>query len=251
MTTEQHPARGRFDHVETWVFDLDNTLYPAHCNLFDQVDQRMGSFISQLLDVDFDEAKRIQKSYFYEFGTTLRGLMSRHAVDPMDFLDFVHDIDVSVLDPNAALGATLERLEGRKLVFTNGSHGHAENVLARIGIRHHFELVFDITDSAYIPKPEPHAYALFVEHAGFDATRAAMFEDIARNLEPPHALGMTTVLVRSPENASAAFIDERHGVPENPDYVHHVTDDLPGFLAGLVRGATRAAPIIAREQSTP
>jgi putative hydrolase of the HAD superfamily len=235
--SEQGGPQGRFDHVETWVFDLDNTLYPAHCNLFDQVDQRMGSFISQLLDVDFTEARRIQKSYFYEYGTTLRGLMSRHAIDPHDFLDFVHDIDVTVIDPDTALASALERMEGRKLVFTNGSQGHADNVLGRLGIRHHFDVVFDIADAAFIPKPEPDAYAMFVERAGFDAKRAAMFEDIPRNLETPHALGMTTVLVRSPQNASAAFINERHGVSDNPPYVHHVTDDLSGFLEGLLTAA--------------
>ena len=222
--------QGGFDHVDTWIFDLDNTLYPAQCNLFDQVDKRMGAFISDLLDVDLVEARRIQKGYFFEYGTTLRGLMECHAIEPEAFLDFVHDIDVSVIDPDHALGEALDRLEGRKLVFTNGSHAHAENVLGRVGIRRHFDHVFDIADADYIPKPERRAYDMFIAHAGIDATRAAMFEDIARNLHPPHAMGMTTILVRSPDNESAVFIDGEAGGVMEPDHVHHVTEDLAAFL---------------------
>ena len=152
----------------------------------------MGAFISQLLDVDLVEARKIQKTFFYEYGTTLRGLMDVHRIEPEDFLDFVHDIDVSVIDPDHALSDALDRLEGRKVIFTNGSHGHAENVLGQIGIRHHFDAVFDIADADYIPKPEAEAYAMFVAHVGIDTTRAAMFEDLARNLKHPHAMGMTT-----------------------------------------------------------
>jgi putative hydrolase of the HAD superfamily len=232
-TQEAHARKGEFGHVETWVFDLDNTLYPAHCNLFDQVDQRMGSFIAELLDIDHVEARRIQKAYFFEHGTTLRGLMSNHGIDPQEFLKFVHDIDVSVLAADAELSQALNLLEGRKLVFTNGSHGHAENVLGQIGIRHHFDFVFDIADADYIPKPQPDAYSMFVEQAGFDTSTAAMFEDIPRNLEQPHVLGMTTVLVRSAGNESAEFINAKHGLEDTPDYVHHVTDDLAGFLTRL------------------
>ena len=227
------PSDGGFDHVDTWVFDLDNTLYPAHCNLFDQVDERMGSFISELLDVEWAEARRIQKAYFYEYGTTLRGLMDVHRIEPEDFLEFVHDIDVTVIDPDHALSDALDRLDGRKLVFTNGSHGHAENVLARIGIRHHFEAVFDISDADYIPKPEREAYDRFIAHAEIDTGRAAMFEDIARNLKHPHTLGMTTVLVKSAENESAAFIRASGGAGDDAGHVHHVIDDLAGFLSDL------------------
>jgi len=232
--SEQHIGQGGFDHVETWVFDLDNTLYPAHCNLFDQVDKRMGAYISTLLDVDLVEAKRIQKGFFYEYGTTLRGLMDVHKIEPHDFLTFVHDIDVSVIDPAGSLSEALTRLEGRKLVFTNGSHGHAENVLGRLGIRHHFDGVFDIADAEFVPKPEREAYDKFIAHAGFDTTRAAMFEDIARNLEVPHAMGMTTVLVCSPDNESAEFIQKSGGAGDDADHVHHVIDDLAVFLHGIV-----------------
>ncbi len=226
-------AQGGFDHVETWVFDLDNTLYPAHCNLFDQVDKRMGSFISQLLDLDLVEAKRLQKSYFYEYGTTLRGLMTCHDINPTDFLDFVHDIDVSVLEANAALGEAIAALEGRKVIFTNGTHAHAENVLGQVGIRDHFEAVFDIADADYIPKPDQEAYDKFVAHVRFDTTKAAMFEDLARNLALPHAMGMTTVLVRSPENESAAFIQKAGGAGDDADHVHHVIEDLTAFLDSI------------------
>ena len=229
--TSTNGSQGGFDHVETWIFDLDNTLYPAHCNLFDQVDKRMGAFISELLDVDLVEARKIQKTYYFEYGTTLRGLMECHRIEPEEFLHFVHDIDVSVIDPDHALSDALDRLEGRKLVFTNGSHAHAENVLGQVGIRHHFDQVFDIVDADYIPKPEQRAYDMFVAMRDVDATKAAMFEDIARNLHPPHAMGMTTVLVHSPENESARFIDDQAG--SGTDHVHHVTDDLAAFLNGI------------------
>ena len=215
------------------MFDLDNTLYPAHCNLFDQVDRRMGSFISDLLGVDAVEAKRIQKTYFYEHGTTLRGLMTNHGIVPDDFLAFVHDIDVSVLDPNAALGEAISRLPGRKVIFTNGTHAHAQNVLGRVGIADHFEAVFDIADADYIPKPERRAYDMFLDHLGVEPTRAAMFEDLARNLELPHALGMTTVLVRSEANESATFIQSSGGARDDAGHIHHVIDDLAGFLTGI------------------
>ena len=157
--------------------------------------------------------------------------MECHRIEPEAFLHFVHDIDVSVIDPDHALSDALDRLEGRKLVFTNGSHAHAENVLGQVGIRHHFDQVFDIVDADYIPKPERQAYDMFIAMRDVDATKAAMFEDIARNLHPPHAMGMTTVLVHSPDNESARFIDDQAG--SGNDHVHHVTDDLAAFLEGI------------------
>jgi putative hydrolase of the HAD superfamily len=223
-----------FAHVDTWVFDLDNTLYPASCRLFDQIDVKMGEFVSRLLGVDYAEAKRRQKALFYKYGTTLRGLMLEHEVSPDGFLDYVHDIDHAPVPPDPALDAALHALPGRKLVFTNGTVAHAEKVLARIGITHHFGDIFDIVHSDYIPKPEMEPYRRFVATTGIRPESSAMFEDIARNLEAPHALGLTTVLVVSPENRDAEHLNRETGGAAQV-HIHHVTDDLAGFLAALKR----------------
>ena len=175
-----------------WLFDLDNTLYPASCNLFDQVDQRIGAFIADLLQVDAAEAKRLQKHYFSQYGTTLRGLMDHHGIAPGAFLDYVHAIDVSPVPPSPALDAALRALHGRKLIFTNGSVAHAERVMARLGVAEHFTGVFDIVAANYQPKPNPATYAALIEQHRVDPRAAAMFEDIPRNLVPAAALGMTT-----------------------------------------------------------
>jgi putative hydrolase of the HAD superfamily len=225
-------SRG-FAEVETWVFDLDNTLYPASCRLFDQIDKRMGEFIAKLLDVEPAEAKRIQKSFFYEHGTTLKGLMDRHAIDPHAFLDFVHDIDHSGVPESPALGLALAALPGRKYVFTNGTVYHAERVLNRLGITTHIADVFDIVHSGFIPKPQREPYLKFIEKTGLRPTRSAMFEDIARNLEPPHELGMTTVLVESSDNSDGNAINAALGDAAALPYVHHRTSDLAQFLAKL------------------
>jgi len=179
-----------FGQVETWIFDLDNTLYPASCRLFDQIDQRMGQFIADLLKVDRIEARRIQKDFFFRHGTTLRGLMVEHSIDPDAFLDFIHDIDHSPVPANAALAEALEGLPGRKLIFTNGTVAHAQKVMARLGVDDHFHGVFDIVHSDYIPKPARRPYEKFIARHAIDPDRAAMFEDIARNLEVPAALGL-------------------------------------------------------------
>ena len=218
-----------FAHVDTWVFDLDNTLYPASCRLFDQIDVKMGEFVSRLLNVSYAEAKLLQKQLFYGHGTTLRGLMVEHGVSPDGFLDYVHDIDHSPVLPNPSLDEALHALPGRKLVFTNGTVAHAEKVLDRIGITHHFGDIFDIVHADFIPKPDIGPYRRFVEKTGIEPRSSAMFEDIARNLEAPHALGMTTVLVTSPDNHDAAYLNGAEALP----HVHHITGDLGGFLAEL------------------
>ncbi len=215
-----------FDHVETWVFDLDNTIYPARHNLFDQVDVRIGAFIARLLDLDAGAARRIQKQYFRDHGTTLNGLMLHHDVDPHEFLGFVHDIDVACIPPDAELDRNLERLPGRKVIFTNGSTGHAENVLGRLGVAARFDGIFAITDADFVPKPEAAPYAAMVDRFSIDPASAVMVEDIARNLVPAAALGMTTVWVRT---------DSAWGIEgSEKDYVHHVIDDVADWLAVLV-----------------
>ncbi len=227
------PGQGGFDHVETWVFDLDNTLYPARHRLFDQIDRKMGEFIADLFSIDRTEARQIQKDYFFRYGTTMRGLMSEHNVDPDHFTGYVHDIDHSVLPRDHALAEALDALPGRRLIFTNGTVDHAERVLEAAGIDGRFDVIFDIKASRYEPKPALAPYELFIEAAGFDPESAAMFEDIARNLEVPHQLGMTTVLVDSPENEDGTLINRLNGDAQGADYVHHTTDDLAGFLRKL------------------
>ncbi|MBX3492986.1 MAG: pyrimidine 5'-nucleotidase [Parvibaculum sp.] len=229
-----------FSHIETWVFDLDNTLYPPACDLFAQVDQRMTAFIGDFLGVDALEARRIQKDFYVEHGTTLSGLMKVHGLEPAAFLQFVHDIDVSAVAPDAALGAAIGRLPGRKLIFTNGSTAHAENVIQQLGIADVFDGIYDIVTARYEPKPRRGAYEHLIEASGFDPASAAMFEDIARNLEAPHALGMTTVWVRpgapGPERHQQISHEGADG-----DHVHHVTDDLRGFLEALTPAVSAAA----------
>jgi putative hydrolase of the HAD superfamily len=228
-----------FSHVENWIFDLDNTLYPPSCDLFAQVDQRMTAFIGRYLDVDATEARRIQKDFYVEHGTTLSGLMKVHGLAPAEFLQFVHDIDVSAVTPDAAMGAAIRRLPGRKFVFTNGSVAHAENVIQRLGIAQAFDGIFDIVTARYEPKPQRGAYERLIEASGIDPVRAAMFEDIARNLEVPHALGMTTVWVRpgapGPERHQQISHEGADGA-----HVHHVTDDLRSFLEALAPAVSTA-----------
>ena len=232
MIRARPPRAASFSDVDTWVFDLDNTLYPAHYNLFELVDQKIGAFITALLGVDRAAARHVQKAYFREYGTTLRGLMLNHGVDPQAFLDFVHDVDVARVPPSPDLDAALAPLDGRKLVFTNASTRHAEKVMERLGVAHHFEGVFDIADAGYVPKPHPETYAALVARFAFDPRAAAMIEDIARNLEPAAAIGMTTVWLRNDsewgrEGSDGAYIDL-------------VIDDLTGWLADLGDGAPAA-----------
>jgi putative hydrolase of the HAD superfamily len=227
-------AKNSFSNIDTWVFDLDNTLYPHHLNLWQQVDDRIRAFIADYLKVPLDEAFRIQKDYYRRYGTTMRGLMTEHGLDPDDYLDFVHKIDHSPLEPNAGLGAALETLPGRKLILTNGTRKHAAAVMQRLAIDRHFEDVFDIIAAELEPKPSRRTYERFLAQHGVDATTSAMFEDLARNLEVPHALGMTTVLVVPPPDK--AIVREGWELAgRDAPHVDHVTDDLAGFLATVTR----------------
>jgi len=222
-----------FERTQTWIFDLDNTLYPADCNLFSQVDQRMGEFIARYLGVPFEYARHLQKTYYRQFGTTLSGLMQVHKMDPKVFLDYVHDIDLSVVAEHPELAKAIEELPGRKLIFTNGSRAHAERVAGKVGVLHLFDGVFDIVDAAYVPKPVPTCYDQFLKAHGVDAVTSAMFEDMPHNLEAPHVLGMTTVLVRSEFNYDHPVQKTIRGWVEPPAHVHHMTDDLSVFLKGI------------------
>jgi putative hydrolase of the HAD superfamily len=213
----------------TWIFDLDNTLYPAECNLFAQVDQRMGEFIAKQLGVPFDYARHLQKSYYRQFGTTLAGLMRVHKMNPEPFLDYVHDIDVSVVPDAPDLRAAIERLPGRKLIFTNGSRVHAERVAGKLGVLDLFEGISDIASCGYEPKPSAAAFDSMIKHHGVDSATAAMFEDMPQNLEVPHQLGMATVLIHSTYMDHPIQRDMRNW-SDLPEHVHHLTDDLTAFL---------------------
>ena len=230
----QTPLRQRtFSSTRTWIFDLDNTLYPAECNLFAEVDHRMGEYIAKYLGVPYVYARHLQKSYYRQFGTTLSGLMQVHKMQPGPFLEFVHDIDISVVPEQPELALSIEKLPGRKLIFTNGSRRHAERVADRLGVLHLFEDICDIVACEYTPKPSAEAFDRMVRLHGVTAHEAAMFEDMPHNLEAPHALGMTTVLVHS------SYMDhpvqaEMKRWTELPEHIHHKTDDLRAFLDGLV-----------------
>jgi putative hydrolase of the HAD superfamily len=203
-----------FSHVRDWIFDLDNCLYPASSGLFALIDERMTAYIQRLLDCDSEEAHRVQKDHFHTHGTTLAGLMQNLEVDPHHFLKDVHDIPLDRIERNERLAAALARLPGRRFVFTNGDAPYAQRVLEAIGVRERFDDLHDIHASSYRPKPDPHGYELMCERFGIDPGRALLVDDMAQNLRPAKALGMTTVWVdngseRGSHGAEEGFIDHR------------------------------------------
>jgi len=229
-----------FGHVDTWIFDLDNTLYPSHSRVWPQIDDRITLYIAHLFGIDGLSARALQKYFYHKHGTTLRALIDEYGIDPYDFLDFAHDIDHTDIALNAALGAAIERLPGRKLILTNGSRKHAENVARKIGILDHFEDVFDIAASDFVPKPDPRAYERFLLRHGVEPVRSAMFEDIAKNLVVPHDLGMTTTLIipTTVDPFREGFEQEAVEAP----HIDYITNDLAAFLAERVEPETKAAP---------
>lgn len=232
------PEPSRFHGVTDWVFDLDNTLYPHHSNLFSQIDVKMTAYVSELLSLPRDEARKLQKDLYLEYGTTLNGLMERHRIDPDDFLQKVHDIDYSWLVPNPVLGAEIRALPGRKFIFTNGDRGHAERTARQLGILDHFDDIFDIVAAGLTPKPSRSTYDRFVALHSVVGEHAVMFEDLARNLAVPKALGMTTVLI-VPNNFEPTFSEIWERDPAFDDDVDFVTDDLATFL-GAINGGRAA-----------
>ncbi len=214
------------DAVETWVFDLDNTLYPASSRLFDQVDRKITQFIMQALDLEWGEAHKKQKAFFREYGTTLNGMMQMHGTQPEEYLDYVHNIDLSPIPHAPDLGEALEQLPGRKVIFTNGSTDHAKNVMQKLGVTRHFDGIFDIVDCQFTPKPERSVYEKMIKAFDINPLSAVMIEDMARNLAPAAALGMTTVWVRT----DTAWAVEG----SDADHIHHIIDDLAPWLKALV-----------------
>lgn len=209
-----------FAHVTDWVFDLDNTLYPPAARLFDQVEQRMIAFVMDSLRVSHVEANRLRDRYWREHGTTLAGLMAEHDLDPVPFLENVHDISLDHLDSDMDLAARIRTLPGRKIVYTNGTASYAARVVERRGLSGVFDALYGVENAQYRPKPERAAFDSIFRQSGVIPQRAAMFEDEPRNLAAPHDMGMRTVHV-----APIAFA---------ADHIHHHTPDLTGFLSHLV-----------------
>lgn len=220
--------RSDLAHVDAWIFDLDNTLYPAKADLFGLIDVKMGEFIQGLLGCDPVEARAVQKRYFMEHGTTLAGLMRHHGTDPHGFLEYVHDISLDRIVPDPLLNARIGALPGRRLIFTNGDGPYARRVLDRLGLGDAFELIHDIHACQYVPKPDPSGYAALCDSHRLDPMRSAFFEDMARNLKPAKAIGMTTIWVNN--GSEAGHVDA------HDDFIDFETDHLTPFL-GHVLGA--------------
>jgi putative hydrolase of the HAD superfamily len=227
--TPASPARrGRpLAEIETWIFDLDNTLYPHSCNLFAEAEARMAAFIMAELKLELDAAHALRRRFFQDHGTTLRGLMLEHDIAPGRFLDYVHDVDLTPVPPDPLLAASIAALPGRKFVFTNATVSYARRVLGRIGLGEHFAAVHDVIACDYLPKPDPSGYRALLDSYNIDPGRALMVEDQARNLVPAAALGMTTAWVRT--------ANERAAEGATGDHVHHVVEALAPWLAAALR----------------
>ena len=218
-----------FRHVRDWIFDLDNTLYRADCGVFAQIEARMTDFVERLTGQERETARALQKDLYRQYGTTLNGLMQTRGIDPEAYLAFVHDIDLAAIAPDAALTFAIERLPGRRYVFTNGCRHHATRILARLGMTHLFDEIWDIRTLDFIPKPDQRAYEQVVATAGLKPDGAAMFDDIAHNLAPARALGMTTVWLKT----SAPWNNHGPLIETAPGDIDHETDNLAQFLHSI------------------
>jgi putative hydrolase of the HAD superfamily len=208
-------------HVNTWVFDMDDTLYPREQGLMRLVQARINAYVVEAVGLNPDEARVLQRQFLDEHGTTLAGLMANYTIDAPHFLHDVHDVPMDSLEPNPRLAEQLRRLPGRKIVFTNGAREYAGRVLDRLGVTDCFDGLFAIEDADLTPKPEPSTFRKVIERFGFEPRLGAFFEDTPRNLEPAKALGMTTVL-----------IGDGHGKPLG-DHIDHIAPDLTDFLTDL------------------
>ena len=227
------PNKTDFSHVRDWVFDLDNTLYPHHVDLFAQIDRNMTAYVSALLGLAREDARALQKRYYLDHGTTLKGLMIHHGIDPLDFLEKAHAIDYAVLSPDPDLGNAIRALPGRKFIFTNGSVKHAEMAARALGILDHFDDVFDIVAAEYVPKPAGATYDKFMALHRVETSHAVMFEDLPRNLLVPKALGMKTVLL-TPRDAGHEFADAWEKRTDADIHIDYSTSDLTAFLKALI-----------------
>jgi len=208
--------------IKYWLFDLDNTLYSGNTKVFDQVDKKMSQFISEKLNVSIEKAKEIQKNYFYKYNTTLNGMIKHHKINADEFLDFVHDIDVDFLKKDVQLSSELSKLDGKKIIFTNGSKKHAKNIMQRIGVNQYFDDIFDIVDCDFIPKPSIEPYKKLIDKHKIDPNLCVFIEDIARNLKPAYEMGMKTVWIENEEPWAKKF--------SNSNFINYKTKNLSGFL---------------------
>jgi len=208
--------------IKYWIFDLDNTLYSGKTRVFEQVDKKMSKYISEKLNITVEEARKIQKNYFHEYNTTLNGMIKNHKIDANEFLKFVHDIDIDFLKKDEKLAEEMEKLEGKKIIFTNGSKKHAINVTRRIGIEQYFDGIFDIVDSDFIPKPSIEPYKKLVEKHKIDPKLSVLVEDIARNLKPAYEMGMKTVWIENDESWAKEFSDS--------NFINYKTNNLSEFI---------------------
>ena len=211
-----------FNSIKYWIFDLDNTLYSGKTKVFEQVDKRMSKYISGKLNISIEEAKKVQKNYFHKYNTTLNGMIKNHKINPDEFLEFVHDINIDFLQKDPALGKEIEKLEGKKIIFTNGSRKHAINVSKQIGIDQLFDDIFDIVDAEFIPKPLLEPYKKLVKKHKIDPKLCVLVEDIARNLKPAYEMGMKTVWIENDEPWASKFSDS--------EFVNYRTNNLSEFL---------------------
>ncbi len=211
-----------FRSIKYWIFDLDNTLYSGKTKVFEQVDKKMSKYISDKLNISIDEAKKIQKNYFHKYNTTLNGMIKNHKINPEEFLESVHDINIDFLQKDLELAKEMEKLEGKKIIFTNGSKKHAINVTKRIGINQYFDDIFDIVDSDFIPKPAIEPYKKLVEKHKIDPKLCALVEDIARNLKPAYEMGMKTIWIENDEPWAKEFSDS--------NFINYKTNNLSGFI---------------------
>lgn len=233
MTTSRDRLEpSRLTEIDTWIFDVDNTLYSAGVDFFAQIDKKITAFISRYLAMHTTEARLLQKQYLIEYGTSLSGLMDVHGMDPADFLDYVHDVDLGVLKPNPKLRSAIAALPGRKLLYTNGSRGHAVNIATHLNLFDLFDGHFGIEDGHYIPKPKRAPYETFNKVFAVNPKTSIFFEDNLRNLKVPYDMGMSTVLVTSDADWSHEPEDVRPGgyVNKDIDHLDVITCDLAGWL---------------------
>ncbi len=228
MDSSQKSIKRDFSAVSTWIFDLDNTLYPPESYLWPQVDERITQYLADFFGIDGHSSRLLQKYYYQRYGTTLSGLMDHYTVDPYHFLDFAHRIDYENLLANPSLESALETLKGRKFILTNGSLEHAHRVSDKLGIRQCFDGIFSITDAEFVPKPDRSVYERFLDRYSVEPSGAAMFEDLEKNLIIPSDMGMTTVLVL-PQTIDP-FREMHEQSPVHAEHVHYITRDLPSFL---------------------
>ena len=213
--------------INTWIFDLDNTLYSADSGIFQQVHKLMGEFISKNLKMDMVEAKKLQSKYYKQHGTTLRGLMDNHGVEPDYFLDEVHKLDYSIVGPNEILNKELEKIQGRKIIYTNANKKHVVDVLERINLTNFFDEIFDIKMANYIPKPEIRPYEQIIDIFNINPSSSAMFDDIAKNLVPAKKVGFTPVWV------DAGYENFSDDIQASKDYLDYSTRNLSSFLKDI------------------